>query len=1109
MTYSRKLVSIMFTDIVGYTKLMQESESAALEVRTRHRAAIESTHEAYRGKVIQYHGDGTLSIFESATDSVLCAIRLQEMLQKNPSIPLRVGIHLGDVMVTESDIIGNSVNIASRVESLGCAGAILISNKVHEEISNQEIPSKWMGTYHFKNDEVPRDIYAIATKSIYVPTNQDLKGKLEIQDIFTSPITPQDNGFENAVKDIILKHLPDTNFSVTTLCKEIGYSRPQLYRKLQASNGMSPSEYIREIRLQRAAELLREQAGNVSEVAFQTGFNNLSYFSKIFQERFGSSPSEFSKKQKKVLKPSAALTRLVGREKELGEIIKIIDETRLLTLTGPGGTGKTRLALELMHRISHICKDGLYFVQVAPVVDAQQVLPKIAQVLKLQQDPTKDTVDLIIESINTQEMLLLLDNFEHVLEASGHISTLLLECPNLKIISTSRTVLNILGEQEFSVPQLSLPLSNQDYTLAELEEIHAVQLFLDRVKNVKPSFQITEQNKNDIKQICIGLDGLPLALELAAARMKIFSPEALLRRLSNNLDILKSNAPDLPDRHRTLRNAIDWSYGLLAPEEQTLFRRLSIFSGGCTIESAENICFEEYMHNADIIDVLVSLVDKSLLQREDQEDGEPRFFILETLKSFGQDKLEKSLEKENVEKRYAAYFTDFLEDADKHLTGTHQKEWLNQIDIELDNIRAVMVWFEKQKLSEEGLTFAVSFWRFWTIRTMMREGSDWFERMLAIPSSRKESIIRCKALNAFGVLFGLTQEVLNALSIFEQSLEMARALEYDEGIAQALKYVSWIHYFQSNFASYEKYASEALTLHKRLGNTRDIASIYNNSGNKLRLEARLTEGLIMHENAANLMRDLGDMRGYAYNLCGQSWLHCFLGDHETSFKEAYIAIEILDKIDDKQLIAFGNTILAFNHCYLKNYQQAIESVELSLPLWQKSGNKYGDVMCDIVRGMVFLQTGKYDAFSKIFSKYEEGFIQTVDQAFQFWEKQLRSRWFILTGAIEKARHLTSKNLAELLDSGIKLVLPDELELMAELYNKFNKEDEAVQIFSYAQKLRGDFTMPVPPIWQDDHQQTSSALKANCTVDQYEKQWKKGQGLTEESLISIIKSVPLE
>ena len=1094
----------MFTDIVGYTKLMQESESAALEVRTRHRAAIESTHEAYRGKVIQYHGDGTLSIFESATDSVLCAIRLQEMLQKNPSIPLRVGIHLGDVMVTESDIIGNSVNIASRVESLGCAGAILISNKVHEEISNQEIPSKWMGTYHFKNDEVPRDIYAIATKSIYVPTNQDLKGKLEIQDIFTSPITPQDNGFENAVKDIILKHLPDTNFSVTTLCKEIGYSRPQLYRKLQASNGMSPSEYIREIRLQRAAELLREQAGNVSEVAFQTGFNNLSYFSKIFQERFGSSPSEFSKKQKKVLKPSAALTRLVGREKELGEIIKIIDETRLLTLTGPGGTGKTRLALELMHRISHICKDGLYFVQLAPVVDAQQVLPKIAQVLKLQQDPTKDTVDLIIESINTQEMLLLLDNFEHVLEASGHISTLLLECPNLKIISTSRTVLNILGEQEFSVPQLSLPLSNQDYALAELEEIHAVQLFLDRVKNVKPSFQITEQNKNDIKQICIGLDGLPLALELAAARMKIFSPEALLRRLSNNLDILKSNAPDLPDRHRTLRNAIDWSYGLLAPEEQTLFRRLSIFSGGCTIESAENICFEEYMHNADIIDVLVSLVDKSLLQREDQEDGEPRFFILETLKSFGQDKLEKSLEKENIEKRYAAYFTDFLEDADKHLTGTHQKQWLNQIDIELDNIRAVMVWFEKQKLSEEGLTFAVSFWRFWTIRTMMREGSEWFERMLAIPSSRKESIIRCKALNAFGVLFGLTQKVLNALLIFEKSLEMARNLGYTEGIAQALKYVSWIHYFQCNFDSYEKYSKEALDLHERLGNTRDISSIYNNSGNILRIKGRLTDSLELHKKAGKLMQDLGDLRGYAYNLCSEAWLFSFMGNHSNCTDTATAALEILNSIEDKQLIAYGNSILAFNFCYTKKFDQALELVSLSRPLWIKSGNNYGDVMCDIISGMVYLQTTQYEKFDTTLSKYDDGSIETIDKTFQFWHRQLRSKWLDRKGMLDKALELTSQNLKTLLDSGIKLVLPDELELMAELYYQSGDIDPAIQLFAYAQKLREEYKMPVPPIWKEEYDKVEASLIEKHVKDLPSLHWEPGEESAETSIKSLIK-----
>ncbi len=1106
MTYSRKLVSIMFTDIVGYTKLMQQSESAALEVRQRHRSAIESTHKEFGGKVIQYHGDGTLSIFESAADSVLCAIRLQEMLQQDSSIPLRIGIHLGDVMMTESDIIGNSVNIASRVESLGCAGAILISNKVREEITNQEIPSKWLGTYHFKNDEVPRDIYAIAKNTLYIPSPEDLSGKLEIPDRNSDSITSKDASLESSLKEIILAHLSDTNFSVTTLCKEVGYSRPQLYRKLQAIKGMSPSDYIREIRLQKAAELLRNQAGNVSEIAFKTGFNNLSYFSKVFQERFGNSPSEFSKNQNKTTTSSAALTQLVGRQEEIGEIFNIIEETRLLTLTGPGGTGKTRLALELMHRIGPLFKDGVHFIQLAPVVDYQQVPPKIAQVLKLQQDPTKDTMDLIIESINLQETLLILDNFEHVLEGAEYVSALLLECPNLKIISTSRTVLNILGEQEYSVPQLALPDTGRTYTLEELGHVHSIQLFLDRVKNVKPTFQFSDENKDAIEQICIGLDGLPLALELAAARIKIFSPEALLRRLNNNLDILKSNAPKQPDRHRTLRNAIDWSYGLLAPEEKTLFRRLSIFSGGCTIDAAEEICFEEYLPNFDIIDVLVSLVDKSLLQRGDQEDGEPRFFMLETLKTFGQDKLEKSLEKEQIARQYAAYYTELLEDSDRHLTGPEQKDWLNQIDIELDNIRAVMTWFEKQGKSYEGLSFAVSFWRFWAIRTMMREGSDWFQRMLEIPCEETASIIRCKALNAYGVLFGLTQRVLNALSIFEQSLEMARSLKYEEGIAQALKYVSWIHYFQCNFATYEKHASEALALHKRLGNTRDIASIYNNSGNKLRLEANLSEALIMHENAANLMKDLGDMRGYAYNLCGLAWLYCFLGDHIKSTNTAETAVEILNKIDDKQLIAFGNTILAFNYCYLKKYEQAVDLVELAIPLWQKSGNKYGNVMCDIVRGMAFLKTGKYDEFDIIFSKYNEGLIETIDKTFQFWEKQLRSKWLQLTGSIENARLLTSKNLKNLLDSGIKLVLPDELELMASIYSKSGDNDPAVQLFSYAQKLRADYQMPVPPIWKEEHDELMLAIRKGHSDVDFENNWKKGQDYSEKNIKDLVSTI---
>ena len=301
------------------------------------------------------------------------------------------------------------------------------------------------------------------------------------------------------------------------------------------------------------------------------------------------------------------------------------------------------------------------------------------------------------------------------MEAAGDLSTLLAACPNLKIMVTSRNVLNVTGEHEYQVPQLPVPLQDKIYSITELITVPAVELFINRAQSVKPGFQLDDSSKMAVSEICRQLDGLPLAIELAAARIKIFSPQALMRRLANNLDILTSNSSDRPDRHRTLKNAIDWSYSLLSPVEQTLFRRLSVFRGGCTLEAAEAVCFPDYSANSDILEIVTGLIDKSLLQSEDQPDGEPRFYLLETIKLYGQEKLQKSLELEAIMDNYVTYFSQLIHDAEKHLTGSDQGIWLDYLERELDNVRTVLTWLENRGDAQLGLKLAVSSWRYWTI----------------------------------------------------------------------------------------------------------------------------------------------------------------------------------------------------------------------------------------------------------------------------------------------------------------------------------------------------------------------------------------------------------
>ncbi len=1117
MSLSRKLVAIMFTDIVGYTKLMQKSESVALSIRDRHRAVVEETHNKYRGTIIQYSGDGTLSIFESVSDCVRGAIEIQEELQDSPHVPLRIGIHLGDVIITDSDIIGDSVNLASRVESLGIAGSVLISDKVFEEIKNQDIAVTSMGQYHFKNDAHPRGIYAISVSNLKVPDPSQLSGKLELAKSGASDpskrlipkkdeeLESADDRFEQSVRKTIEEHLSEQVLSVEFLCKKVGYSRPQLYRKLQALTGHSPSELIRELRLKKAAQLLKNNTGNVSEIAYQTGFNNLSYFSKAFQERFGSTPSDYAKIKKESFGLPVSLTAFIGREKELADIHEMLESSRLITLTGTGGTGKTRLALEVLNKKIDTVADKSYFVQLAPISDSEQVLPKIAQILRVQQDPTKSTRDLVIEFIGDRKLLLVLDNFEHVVDAASDISQLLISCPYLKILTTSRTVLNLTGEKEYAVPQLIVPLKTRDYTLEELVQVPSVQLFVQRAKSVKSAFELDESNYTFITEICRNLDGLPLGIELAAARMKIFSPEALVKRLAKNFDILKSNSPDQADRHRSLRNAIDWSYSLLAPEEQTLFRRLSVFHGGWTIDAAEEVCFHSYSAQFDIIDVLTGLVDKSLIYREDQSDGEPRFHMLESIRSFGQERLEKSLDKKPLMTRYAAYFEEKFRSGKGNITGSDANQWLEFIDLELDNLRAVLKWLESEKYAERGMSFALSWWRYWTIRTMMREGSQWIKRMLDIPTQNKESINRCKALNAYGVLFGLTQKIFNAESIIRESLLLARSMNYTEGIAHGLKYLGWILTYQGKFESATKYSNEALAIYQDLGKDRDIAAVFNNLAHAAKLKGLIPRALQHQKEAIKIMKNIGDQRGYAYNLCGASWLNCYMGLYDESTHMTSTALDILEEIDDKQLVAFCHSLRAFQLSYTKSYEQSSSLIQIARPLWQKSGNQYGDMYCDIIELMNLLNLEQETADDSFSVLYGDTISSTYGE-FYNWKKQLWLRKLIQQDRLDEANDFARETTADIIKSEIHFNLPDQLEILAYLLYNRKLYTEGVLSFAHAHKMRETTMIIVPPIWFDFHNNTLTKLQNALPEKAYEISWSHGLNSGTDTILKILSSL---
>jgi len=425
-------------------------------------------------------------------------------------------------------------------------------------------------------------------------------------------------------------------------------------------------------------------------------------------------------------------TPFIGREKEVDAVHHLFlrEDVRLVTLTGPGGVGKTRMALHVAEQLRAHFADGVWFVSLAPISDPDLVIPTIAQTLGLWEAGERSLLEQLQVFLRERQVLLLLDNFEQVVRAAMHVANLLTICSYLKVLVTSREVLHVRAEREFPVPTLSLPDPKRLPDLVALSQYEAVALFIQRAQAARPEFQVTNANAPVVAEICVRLDGLPLAIELAATRIKLLPLQALLTRLGQRLQLLTSSARDVPAHQQTLRNTIQWSYDLLDAQEQQLFCRLSVFVSGCTLEAVEAISAALGNATLPVLDGVVSLIDKNLLQQTAQEGEEIRLLMLETIREYGWEALAERQEREAIQAAHAAYYLALAEEAERALGGPQQLLWLERLEREYDNLHAALHWLRLQgsrvesggEAAEQALRLETALSWFWIMRGYQNDG---------------------------------------------------------------------------------------------------------------------------------------------------------------------------------------------------------------------------------------------------------------------------------------------------------------------------------------------------------------------------------------------------
>jgi predicted ATPase/class 3 adenylate cyclase len=628
---------------------------------------------------------------------------------------------------------------------------------------------------------------------------------------------------------------------------------------------------------------------------------------QIFQLVVPDLPSDFPPLRTLDARPNnlpTQATPLIGRENEVAAACALLRQrdVRLLTFTGLGGTGKTRLSLQVAADMLDEFSNGVFFVELDLIHDSDLVIRTIARTIGVAETSEKPLIDLVKDYLRDKQMLLVLDNFEQVVEAAPLVSELLAAAPQLKALVTTRIVLRIYGEREFAVPPLALPNPKRLPSIEQLSQYDSVRLFIERAQAVKPDFMITSANAPAVAEICYRLEGLPLAIELAAARIKLLPPQAMLARLTSQLKILTGGARNLPARQQTLRGAIDWSYNLLLQPEQMLFARLAVFAGRFTFTAAELVCNADGGLELDMLDGLQSMTDKSLLFQEEGVDGEPLFLMRHMIHEYARERLTASDDYAMLRDAHLAYFLSLAEEAQGHLTGSEQAAWLTQLEHAHDNLRAAIEWALERDEAEMAVRLTSALWRYCYARGFLSEGRSWLDRALAT-SQPVEPKLRANALNGSGILAWNLGEYATAQDLLMESLELRQKHSTKRDVAATLNNLGLVCTDQGRYAQAQKHYEDSLALWHDLKDTWGIGTSLTNLGLMLRAQKQYVESRGVYEESLALWRKLDDGWGIATTLCSLGQVAAELGDLKAAREFFRESLVLRQELGDKEGIA--------------------------------------------------------------------------------------------------------------------------------------------------------------------------------------------------------------